>query len=434
MKKILKHLVVCLVMFFAIGNINAEDYKCKYKHDKGNDTMWFTVKNGKVAKDDVGSTLAGGSENIQNWSKKIGGFSAEEYAKYNVCPPFALVFEEDGDIEYEYYVADLNSWKSVKKAYTDKKKFEEYYFMNLIEGPTYDNKYLYKFDDIITIKYYVNNEHSSDQPKEIKATYKEILDGKKIENIMFSVDGYNFLGWHSTAYVGGSYYVAGGNKSKILFKSGDTINNAINAISNFGKIDNNTINFYAQWKVVGDLTPIEITEYGLGKSECERREFMWVGSEEDGYCNIDNLKFVYCGDAKDIPSYVPRIVSLIVNLLKIATPIILIFVSIISLLKAVASTNEDEIKKAQKGLTRKIIAAVLVFFVIQIVQFVIMKVADTTTPSDINNQTEANNVSSCLSCFLNNDCSGSTYYRYYLYGEYHYYRVEDSQEITLFNE
>ena len=308
-------------------------------------------------------------------------------------------------------------------------KFEDYYFMELIEGPTYDSKYLYKFDDTITIKYYVNNEHSSDQPKEIKATYKEILDGKKIENIMFSVDGYNFLGWHSTAYVGGDYYVAGGNESKTLFNSGDKINNAL---SNFGKIDNNTIEFYAQWKVVGDLTPIDITEYGLGEAECTRREFMW--DKEYGYCNVDNLKFVYCGDAKDIPSYVPRIVSMIVNLLKIATPIILIFVSIISLLKAVASTNEDEIKKAQKGLIRKIIAAVLVFFVIQIVQFVIMKVADATTPSDINNQTEANNVSSCLSCFLNNDCSGSTYYRYYLYGEYHYYRVEDSQEITLFDE
>ena len=78
---------------------------------------------------------------------------------------------------------------------------------------------------------------------------------------------------------------------------------------------------------------------------------------------------------------------------KILTPLILIFISIISLLKAISAGNEDEMKKVQKGLIRKIIAAVMVFFIISIVQFVIMKVAD--------DETETANLKACLNCFLN---------------------------------
>ena len=114
--------------------------------------------------------------------------------------------------------------------------------------------------------------------------------------------------------------------------------------------------------------------------------------------------------------------SFAVNLLKIATPIILIIISIIALLKAIAASNEDEIKKAQKGLTKKVIAAVMVFFIISIVQFVILKVADTNNSAGAS---EADNLSNCLSCFLNNDCGNNTYYKTNVFGKY---------ECTYFND
>lgn len=136
---------------------------------------------------------------------------------------------------------------------------------------------------------------------------------------------------------------------------------------------------------------------------------VWNDNEYGKYCNTDNLLYVACGDSFDIPSEVPELVSFLVNLLKIATPIILIFVSVISMVKALASTKEDEIKKAQQSLIKKIIAAVMVFFVISIVQFVIMKVADAK---------ETKGIDDCLTCFLNNDCSSSVYYKTNVVGTY----------------
>ena len=142
---------------------------------------------------------------------------------------------------------------------------------------------------------------------------------------------------------------------------------------------------------------------------------IWNNNEYGEYCNTNKLVYVRCGDIFDIPVQVPAIFSLLVNLLKIGTPIILVIVSIISLLKALSASSEDEIKKAQKSLIRKLIAAVMVFFVISIVQFVTMKVADT---DDTNGTSEADNLSTCLTCFLNNDCENSIYYKTNVAGRY----------------
>lgn len=120
-----------------------------------------------------------------------------------------------------------------------------------------------------------------------------------------------------------------------------------------------------------------------------------------GYCNVDNLLYVGCGGASDIPQQVPALISLLVNLLKIATPIILIFISIITLVKAMAAQKEDEIKKATSSLIKKIIAAVLVFFVVAIVQFIVSVVAED----------EYTGFENCLNCFLNNKCKNTTYYK-----------------------
>lgn len=140
-----------------------------------------------------------------------------------------------------------------------------------------------------------------------------------------------------------------------------------------------------------------------------------VWNEEDGYCNVDNLQYVACGDAYDIPHEIPELTSFLVNLLKIIAPIILIIIGIITLFKALTASNEEEINKAKKSLTKKLIAAVMVFFVITIVQFVIRLVADNERKS-LNSDSEVNNISSCFSCFLNNDCK-EKYYRAVVAGE-----------------
>ncbi|MBQ9072556.1 MAG: hypothetical protein IJY25_05315 [Bacilli bacterium] len=135
-----------------------------------------------------------------------------------------------------------------------------------------------------------------------------------------------------------------------------------------------------------------------------------VGGKTYEYCNVDNLLYVSCGDARDIPIQVPALISFLVNLLKIVTPIILIFMGIITLVKALAASKEDEIKKAQGSLVKKLIAAAMVFFVVTIVQFVISLVADAEYESD-NGETEKDNFSSCLECFLTNNCEKNAYYK-----------------------
>lgn len=133
-----------------------------------------------------------------------------------------------------------------------------------------------------------------------------------------------------------------------------------------------------------------------------------AAGNQGGYCNVDNLLYVGCGGASDIPVQIPSLISMLVNLLKIATPIILIFISIITLLKAMSAGKEDEIKKATSSLVKKMIAGALVFFVIGIVQFVMSKVAE---DDDYNGMTE------CFDCFLNNSCKQSTYYKTVVAGE-----------------
>lgn len=141
-------------------------------------------------------------------------------------------------------------------------------------------------------------------------------------------------------------------------------------------------------------------------SNNERFGCAW--NEKYGFCSPNGLAYLSCGDSKeasedahDIPVMVPRLVSYFVIILKTATPIILIVMGMMQIIKAIASSNDDEIKKAKGALIKKLIAAVLVFFSVSIVQFVIDQVAD---------DSEDGSISSCMSCFINNNCNGAMYY------------------------
>ena len=85
----------------------------------------------------------------------------------------------------------------------------------------------------------------------------------------------------------------------------------------------------------------------------------------------------------------PYMVSTIVLLIKIAVPILLIIFGMLDLGKAVTAQKEDEIKKGQQTFIKRALAAVIVFFVIQIVQILIRFVS--------NND---NSVAQCFNCFV----------------------------------
>ncbi len=98
-----------------------------------------------------------------------------------------------------------------------------------------------------------------------------------------------------------------------------------------------------------------------------------------------------CGGIS-VPNSLINIVSTIVTLIKIGVPIILIVLGMLDMGKAVASQKEDEIKKGQKILISRCIAAGITFFVVAIVQLLF---------SIVNGGTEGDSTWSCIDKFVN---------------------------------
>lgn len=109
---------------------------------------------------------------------------------------------------------------------------------------------------------------------------------------------------------------------------------------------------------------------------------------------------VYCSiipEAK-IDNSIVDLVHIVILLIQIAVPIILVIVGMIDFLKALASQKEDEIKKGQQIFVKRVLAAVLVYFIIAIVKFVISIVAGSAQDQNFMN---------CVDCFLEGSKSSS---------------------------
>lgn len=92
----------------------------------------------------------------------------------------------------------------------------------------------------------------------------------------------------------------------------------------------------------------------------------------------------------------PYMVSTIVTIIKIAVPVLLIIFGMLDLGKAVVAAKEDEIKKGQQTFIKRAIAAVIVFFVIQIVQIIVRFVSGNDS-----------SVAGCFNCFINGQSSSN---------------------------
>ncbi len=104
----------------------------------------------------------------------------------------------------------------------------------------------------------------------------------------------------------------------------------------------------------------------------------------------DGLKIIT--DSRTIPvdAQIPNTIHLIIVVLKIAIPVLLVILGMMDLLKGVAASKEDEVKKGQQMFIKRLIAAALVFFVFTIVSLII-NAADT----------KGENVMDCANCFIN---------------------------------
>ena len=114
--------------------------------------------------------------------------------------------------------------------------------------------------------------------------------------------------------------------------------------------------------------------------------------------NLVMAKMVGCGDTVGIPSGLPKFVSNIINIIKIATPIILIIMGMIDFAKAVVSNDEKAMKESQSRFIRRVIGGILVFVVVVVIQLIFNMIGTNST----------NQMVTCINCFVNNECTDTS--------------------------
>ena len=93
----------------------------------------------------------------------------------------------------------------------------------------------------------------------------------------------------------------------------------------------------------------------------------------------------------EIDVKLPDTVHKIILVIQIAVPVLLVIFGMLDLFKGITAQKEDEIKKGQQTLIKRLIAAAIVFFVIVIVKLLVGFVAGD----------DKDDIFKCASCFIN---------------------------------
>lgn len=87
----------------------------------------------------------------------------------------------------------------------------------------------------------------------------------------------------------------------------------------------------------------------------------------------------------DMPGKLAYVISLIIVIIQFGVPLLLIIFGMLDLGKAVIASKEDEIKKGQQMFIKRLIAAIIVFFVVAVVKLVVGLAADEEDKTSISN-------------------------------------------------
>ena len=108
---------------------------------------------------------------------------------------------------------------------------------------------------------------------------------------------------------------------------------------------------------------------------------------------IDTKALYTCGNLDlEVSGMIPYVISIVITIIKFVVPILLVVFGMIDFLKSVTASKEDEIKKGRQTFISRVIAAVIVFFIVQIVQLLV----NFASQGD-------DNIVGCFSCFINAD-------------------------------
>ena len=99
-----------------------------------------------------------------------------------------------------------------------------------------------------------------------------------------------------------------------------------------------------------------------------------------------------------IDPIIPNFTIMAVNIIKIVIPIILIILGMIDLAKAVIGNDEKVMKEAQSRLIKRVIYAVVIFFIVALVQFIFGALAGAAESG--NSDIDGNKITDCITCFI----------------------------------
>lgn len=118
--------------------------------------------------------------------------------------------------------------------------------------------------------------------------------------------------------------------------------------------------------------------------------------------NLVNTLADYCTSIIDggIPEGIGNVVHLVVVAIQVVVPILLIIWGMIDFAKAIIGQDEDKIKAGQKTFMRRLIAAVVVFLIVTIVQLAINLAASVGGQGN-----DAESAWSCASSLINGQSS-----------------------------
>ena len=106
-----------------------------------------------------------------------------------------------------------------------------------------------------------------------------------------------------------------------------------------------------------------------------------------------------------VPDGIGKVIHLIIVAIQVVVPILLIIWGMIDFAKAIIGQDEDKIKAGQKLFMKRLIAAVLVFLIVTIVQLLI-NVASSVAEGDASG-TDVNNVWNCAKELISGKASGA---------------------------
>ena len=112
---------------------------------------------------------------------------------------------------------------------------------------------------------------------------------------------------------------------------------------------------------------------------------------------VSAMKVVNCGGLNEVP-YVPlRFVGRVINIIKVVTPIVLIIMGMVDMARATTANSEKDMDASRKRFMKRIVYAVMVFFVISLVQLLFSILQTSVFKNE-------NNLLGCMTCVLGGEC------------------------------